>query len=85
MGVDWGLNFLSSQNEDGQAHCDVVPVEVADVARGELRHHFFVMHYRTGNQVREVGNEQNVTNEVEPLHFAVIRIHPNGDLGEGKE
>ena len=32
-----------------------------------------MMHYRAGNQVREVGNEQNVTNEVEPLHFAVIR------------
>ena len=48
----------------------------------ELRHHFFVVHYRSRNQLREKGYENYVIEKRAALDDTFVAVHQIGDLLE---
>ena len=73
------------QREDGEPHGEEFRVDAVGGRLPELRHHLLVVQHRAGNQVREVGDEQAVMDEVELAGFAARCVHQEGNLCEGEE
>src|SRR5947207_758825 len=75
------------QQEPGEAEREVVGVQREPAARaaGELRHHLLVVQNGAGNQVREVGDEQQVREKALHLSLSLSEIDQIRDLRESEK
>ncbi|KDA51786.1 hypothetical protein L963_1499 [Leuconostoc mesenteroides subsp. cremoris T26] len=74
-----------AEGEDGDAQGDLVGVQPVGRIVRELRHHLRVMQHRSGDQMREIGDEEQVVHEAALVHLALPAVDQEGDLGEGVE
>ena len=54
-------------------------------AGGKLRHHLFVMHDRSSDELGEEGDEEGVIEDVVFFGFAAVAVDQIGDLLEREE
>jgi len=77
--------FCEANGKDGGADSEVRSARLQVGALGELRHHLAMVQHGPRNQMREVGDEQQVMQEAAFAHKATRRVDQEGDLREREE
>lgn len=77
--------FREAHGKDQGPGRDIVVVDPVSVSACELRHHLPVMQHRTCDEMRKVGDEQQVMNEVRFFDLALPAVDQDCDLRERKE
>lgn len=77
--------FGKSKSKEGNAFCEIFPIEAPKMFIGKLRHHFFVKNNRTGNKLWKKGNKGDVINERIMFSLMLASVYDEGNLLEGKK
>ncbi len=74
--------LCQSDREDGKAYCNISGRKPVGFCSIKLRHHLFVMQHRACDQMRKIGNEQQIVQKPVFRYLALISVYKERNLCE---